>query len=141
MNVSRSGFYEYLSRRKSKRQLENEVLSEIIKSIFHEHKGRYGSTRIVKVLQMKNIYVNRKRVSKLLSSMKLYAKGTRRKYKHYNRRGNIERPNLLNQVFNTDKRNKIWVGDITYIPTNKGFLYLAVLTLPPKRYPNNKLVI
>ena len=48
-------------------------------------------------------------------------------YKKYNlkNRGE-ERPNLLNQMFLTDAKNKIWVGDITYIPTKKGTLYLAV---------------
>ncbi|EOO65535.1 hypothetical protein IKE_03438 [Bacillus cereus VD196] len=59
--------------------------------------------------------------------MKLYAKGSRYRYKRYNKKApSIERPNLLNQVFQTDQRNKIWVGDITYIPTQKGTLYLAV---------------
>ncbi|MBU5675135.1 IS3 family transposase [Alkaliphilus sp. MSJ-5] len=38
----------------------------------------------------------------------------------------MERPNLLNQIFQTDGKNKIWVGDITYVPTKKGVLYLVV---------------
>ncbi|KIP28651.1 integrase core domain protein [Bacillus thuringiensis serovar morrisoni] len=97
------------------------MLSEEIQKIFEEHKGRYGSLRITKVLEKKGIKVNRKRVGKL------YAKGSRYRYKRYNKKSpSIERPNLLNQVFQTDQRNKIWVGDITYIPTQKGTLYLAI---------------
>lgn len=103
------------------------MLSEEIQQIFEEHKGRYGSLRITKVLEKKGIEVNRKRVGKLMRQMKLYAKGSRYRYKRYNKKSpSIERPNLLNQVFQTDRRNKIWVGDITYIPIPKGTLYLAV---------------
>ncbi|MGR5907947.1 transposase [Bacillus paranthracis] len=77
LNISRSGYYEYLQRKPSKRVLENEVLSEEIQQIFKEHKGRYGSLRITKVLEKKGIKVNRKRVGKLMRQMKLYAKGSR----------------------------------------------------------------
>lgn len=53
-----------------------------------------------------------------MRELKLYSKGTRYKYKNYNKKtSSIERPNLLNQMFYADKKNKIWVGDITYIPT------------------------
>ena len=107
--------------------LENEVLSLEIRKIFEEHNGRYGSLRISKVLKENGITVNRKRVSKLMRNMKLCPKGTRYRYKRYNEKStSIERPNLLNQLFQTDDKNKIWVGDITYIPTKKGILYLAV---------------
>lgn len=107
--------------------LENEILSTEIRKIFEEHKGRYGSIRITKALEQKGIIVNRKRVSKLMRTMKLNPKGTRYRYKRYNQEtASIERPNLLNQSFKTDKKNKIWVGDITYVPTKKGVLYLAV---------------
>lgn len=62
-----------------------------------------------------------------MREMSLIPKGTSYKYKKYimKNRGE-ERPNLLNQVFLTDTKNKIWIGDITYIPTSKGTIYLAV---------------
>ena len=127
LNVSRAGYYKYLNHKPSKREIENQVLKDEILQIFEEHKGRYGSIRIAKVLSTKGIFVNRKRVSRLMRELKLYSKGTRYRYKHYNQKSSaIERPNLLNQIFHTDKRNTIWVGDITYIPTRKGMLYLAV---------------
>lgn len=127
LSISRSGFYEYLNRKPSKRMLDNEVLSAEIRKIFEEHKGRYGSIRISKVLAQKGITANRKRVAKLMRNMKLVPKGTRYRYKRYNQKSSlIERPNLLNQSFQTDGKNKIWVGDITYVPTKRGVLYLAV---------------
>jgi putative transposase len=46
LKISRSGFYDYLHRRKSKRQIENEALKEMIADIFQENEGRYGSRRI-----------------------------------------------------------------------------------------------
>ncbi|WML34397.1 IS3 family transposase [Clostridium sp. OS1-26] len=127
LNVSRAGYYKYLNHKPSKRDIQNEVLSKEIKQIFEENKGRYGSIRIAKALEQKGIHVNRKRVSRLMRNMKLFPKGCRYRYKHYNQKVNaVERPNLLNQIFQSDGRNKIWVGDITYIPTKKGNLYLAV---------------
>jgi Transposase and inactivated derivatives len=127
LKISRSGFYEYLNRKPSLRDLENEVLSEKIKGIFEEHHSRYGSTRITQTLNIRGIRVNRKRVSRLMRLMNLVAKGTRKHYKNYNqKKDSPDLPNLLNQTFITISINKVWVGDITYIPTKEGTLYLSV---------------
>ena len=127
LRISRSGFYDYLKRRKSKRAIENEALAEMIEDIFHEHKARYGSRRIQKVLEQQGIHVNPKRVCRLMSEQNLIAKGTR-KSDHYQPDKNTydEKENILNQVFKASQKNQIWVGDITYIPTKQGWLYLAV---------------
>lgn len=82
LRISRSGFYDYLKRRKSNRAIENEALTEMIEDIFHEHQGRYGARRIQKVLEQQNVHVNPKRVSKLMSEHGLIAKGTRRFYRY-----------------------------------------------------------
>jgi len=127
LNISRSGFYEYLQRKQSNRSIENEILSQHIKRIFEEHKSRYGSIRITKSLAKEGITANHKRVSRLMRAMGLYAKGTRYRYKHYHKSTNNEdRPNLLNQIFKAEGKNQIWTGDITYIHTKRGYLYLAV---------------
>lgn len=127
LHISRSGFYEYLKRKESDRAIENKILSQEIKHVFEEHKGRYGCLRISKALENEGLKINHKRVQKLMRSMGLYAKGTRYRYKHYHSSmQNEERPNLLNQVFQPTGRNKIWLGDITCVPTKKGVLYLAV---------------
>ncbi|MGI8362632.1 IS3 family transposase [Bacillus cereus] len=127
LNSSLPVYYEYLQRNPSKRALKNEVLSEEIRNIFEEHKGRYRSLRITKIPGNTGVKKNRKRVGKLMLQMKLYAKDSRYRYKRYNKKSpSIERLNLLNQVFQTDQRNKIRVGEITYILTQKGTLYLVV---------------
>ena len=126
LKISRSGFYEYLNRKPSLRSLENEALSEKIKEIFEEHHGRYGSARITQTLNIRGIRVNRKRVSRLMRLMNLTAKGTRKHYKNYNqKKDSLDLPNLLNQAFITTSINKVWLGDITYIPTKEGTLYLS----------------
>lgn len=82
---------------------------------------------MAKVLNSKWININRKRVTRLIRELKLCPKETRYRYKYYNKKSNaIERPNLLNQMFQTDSKNKILVVDITYISTKKRTLYLAI---------------
>lgn len=123
LKISRSGFYDYLHRRKSKRAIENEALAEIITDIFKENEGRYGCRRIQKVLLRRNIKINEKRVSRIMSKQGLIAKGAKKPYRYYpNKTQYEERENILNCVFSASKKNKIWVGDITYIPTRHGFL-------------------
>ncbi|KAA6460464.1 transposase [Bacillus thuringiensis] len=76
---------------------ENEVLSEEIQQIFEEHKGQYRSLKTKKVPKKNSIKANQKRVSKLIRLMKLYAKSSHYRYKHYNKKSpSIEKSNLLN---------------------------------------------
>lgn len=89
--------------------------------------GRYGSRRIQQALEQKNIKVNCKRISRLMSQHGLVAKGARKAYRHHpNKSQYAEKENILKQVFSAKEKNTIWVGDITYIPTRHGFLYLAI---------------
>lgn len=107
--------------------IENEALTEIIEDIFYEHKARYYSSRIQNVLEQQGIHVNAKRVCRLMSEHGLIPKGTRKYYRyHTNKTSYDEKDNILRQVFSADEKNKIWVRDITYIPTKHGWLYLGV---------------
>lgn len=128
LRISRAGFYEYLGRRKSNQQIEREALEGFVSGIFENHKARYGSRRIKRELASQGIRVSEKRVRKVMQKLGLVAKGTTRRY----RRQKLVEPgdprmNLIEQVFTVSERNKLWVGDITYIPTKRGFLYLAVI--------------
>lgn len=126
LRISRSGYYDFLKRRKSKRAIANEALTEMIEDIFNENSGRYGARRIQLVLEQQGVKVNPKTVSRLMSQHGLIAKGTRKVYrKSPNGKPYEEKENILNRVFTAKERNKTWVGDITYIPTKHGFLYLA----------------
>jgi len=128
LRISRSGFYEYLGRRKSNQQIEREALEGFVSDVFAEHKARYGSRRIKHELAAQGIRVSEKRVRKVMHNLDLVARGTTRRYRRQKR---IEpgdpRLNLVEQVFTVSERNRLWVGDITYIPTQRGFLYLATV--------------
>ena len=104
------------------------MLSEQIRLVFIEHKCRYGSRRIRRALQNKGYDISRRRVCRLMKEQGLYCK-TKRKFK-YTTDSNHALPvaaNLLNRDFSPSKPNQAYVGDITYIPTQEGWLYLAVV--------------
>ena len=126
--VSKSGYYEYLGRRKSNAQIEREALEGFVRESFEKHKGRYGYRRINQELRHDGIVVSEKRVLHALNRLGLQAKGTTRRH----RRARVvekgdPRTNLINRVFEVEARNRLWVGDITYIPTGEGWLYLAAV--------------
>ena len=104
----------------------DELYSKEIKRVFEEHSSRYGSKRIAKSLEREGIKINHKKVSRLMSKLGLVAKGAKKKYRYHKRILNTQAPNLINQNFIAEERNQIWLGDITYIPTGEGFLYLCV---------------
>lgn len=129
LGVSKSGYYEFLRRRKSNAQIEREALEQFVKDEFERHKGRYGYRRINRELLRTGIHVSEKRILNMMRKLGLQAKGTTRKHR---RAKAVEkgdpRVNLINRAFDVDSRNKLWVGDITYIPTDEGWLYLAAVT-------------
>jgi len=104
------------------------MLKEKIIQIFEFHKKRYGSVRIHKELKKQGIRCSRKRVERLMRELEIAAMGKRRfkattdsKHKH------PAAPNLLGRYFQVSKPNQVWTGDITFISTQHGWLYLAVV--------------
>lgn len=89
LNVSRSGYYAFLKRGPSKHSIEDEALKEEIKSIFTEHKGRYGTRRIKAELEVDGMIFSRRRIGRLLREQSLYTKGIKRKYITYKKILNI----------------------------------------------------
>lgn len=128
LRVSRSEYYDYLNRPKSNAQIEREALEGFVVEKFELHKGRYGYRRINRELRRDGIVVSEKRVLAVMRRLGLQAKGTARKHR---RAKPVEkgdpRVNLINRVFDVDARNRLWVGDITYIDTDEGWLYLAAV--------------
>ena len=82
LNISKSGFYEYLGRRKSKQQIEREALEGFVLEIFAKHKARYGYRRIKRELETQGIRVSEKRVHKIMLTHCLVVKGTTRRDHH-----------------------------------------------------------
>jgi len=124
--VSRSGFYAWLSRKPSPRDNSNDELLRIIKEIHEKSNKTYGSIRIVKELRKRGIRANHKRVERVMRENGIRGKA-RRKYKATTYSGH-DMPvaeNVLNRNFAAEHPGKKMVSDITYIPTDEGWLYLA----------------
>lgn len=128
LEVSVSGYYFWLKNPSTRREKRDEELAKKIVLIHQASKKRYVSPRIYKALKKESEIVSRKRVIRLMQENNIFGKA-KRKYKattDSNHTLGIA-SNLLNQKFNTDSPNQVWAGDITYIPTNEGWLYLAVV--------------
>jgi len=128
LQVSRSGYYEWIKRPQSNRDLENQYLTKMIKEIFNKTRQVYGTRRIVSTLMQMGINASRKRVANLMKKIGLVCK-TKRKFRITtdSKHNQPIAPNLLKRQFTVDQPNRCWVGDITYIPTDQGWLYLATV--------------
>jgi transposase InsO family protein len=128
LNVSRSGFHTWLNRPESRRSLENRALEAKIRVLHSASHGIYGSPKIHQDLVDDGIRCGKNRVARIMRKAGIRSR-TKKKFKATtNSRHNFPiAPNLLNQDFNVDAPDRTWVGDITYIHTNEGWLYLAVL--------------
>ena len=128
MQVHRSGYYQWLAKPISDRELENQKLLIEIKEAFKVSNSVYGHRNIHKDLKELGIHVNKKRVARLMSKAKLYGVGTYKR-KPYSKAGPVHKAytNHLQQCFLVAKPNDTWVSDITYIKTKEGWLYLATV--------------
>ena len=128
LEVSSSGYYAWRGRPESRRSREDRELKAIIRSVFEESRQTYGSPRVLDELRDQGIRCGRKRVARLMKEDKLVPKKARRF-----RRTTIaepdhpKAPNVLGREFTVDAPDTAWVGDITYLWTQEGWLYLAVL--------------
>ena len=126
--MSRSGYYRWLKRKPSQREIDNKRLDAEIRKIYDGSKGRYGSPKIAQELQDRGRRVSKNRVARRMRDAGLRSK-VRRKYrvttdsKHHF----PVAPNLLARNFTAEVPDKVWVSDITYLATRTGWLYLTVI--------------
>jgi len=131
LQVSAAGYHAHLVRRASdaqRRHLSDAALLVHIKALHAETRSAYGWPRIWRELVARGVPVGKQRVQKLMQLHGIRAKGKRR-FKvttDSNHKLPIS-PNLLNREFSVAEPDKVWVGDITYISTDEGWLYLAVV--------------
>ncbi len=128
LRVSRSGYYEWRDRPQSPRDRANDVLDHEIKTVFDEHRERYGSPRITEELKDRGIACSENRVARRMQAQGLRAI-QRKKFK-VTTDSNHDRPvaeDLIEQVFTASRPNEKWVSDISYVWTDEGWLYLAVV--------------
>ena len=129
LKVSRSGFYAWLRPcEPGPRRLARASLDEQVKSVFDEHKGRYGAPRITEELREQGHGYDEKTVASSLRRQGLKARAARKFKATTNSNHNLEvAPNLLEQDFQASRPNEKWAQDITYLATDEGWLYLAVV--------------
>lgn len=126
--VSRSGYYGWRDRPPSARAQAHACLIADGHRIFDEHKGRVGSPRITKPLRTEGRRVGKHRIARAMPSEALCAKATRKFKVTTNSNHKLPvAPNLLAQDFTATAPNQKRVSDITYSPTDEGWLYLAVV--------------
>jgi transposase InsO family protein len=127
LDVSRSGFYAWLDRDECDRAREDRRLTALIADIFAESRGIYGVPRVHRTLRQRGQRCSRKRVARLMQRAGMRSKIKRRfrvkttDSKH----GHPIAPDRLGQDFGASAANQVWASDITYIPTDEGWLYLA----------------
>ena len=126
LEVTRSAYYAWLKRQPSRRQLEDQaILRELVQ--LHQRYPALGLDSLHQMVRRK-IRCSRKRVWRLMKKANIHS-ARKRAYKrttNSNHKNPIA-PNLIGQNFFCTSPNQIWVGDITYIPTGQGWLYLAIV--------------
>jgi putative transposase len=127
LEVSRSGYYEWLHRPPSGHEEADQQLQDKVTRCFAQGRGTYGTRRIKYLLAKEGLVVSRRRIGRLLTQAGLRCK-TRRKFKAPTAgQAQTVAPNQLNREFTVPAPNTVYVGDITYLPTGEGWLYLAIV--------------
>ena len=127
LNVSRSGFYDWLGRGESRRDVEDRRLARHIKVLYQESRGIYGSPRVYKSLRRNGIRVGKKRVERLMRSLGLQGrvvKVTRAPGLKYFK---AEGENLRLLAPDVTGVNQQWVSDVTYLKVKGRWFYLAAV--------------
>lgn len=128
LGVSTSGFYAWLKRPESARARHDAELAGKVEAIHSRSRGTYGAPRIHAELRAEGERVGRKRVARLMKARGLVG-ASRRKGCRTTSRDEAARPvpDLVEREFTARAPDRLWVADITYVPTGEGFLYLAMV--------------
>ncbi len=128
LGVSRSAYYAWRNRPKSKREQANEMLLAAIKEEHRLSKNAYGSPRVFRELKKLGVPCSQKRVARLMQANDIVGKSNRKKkYRHYSKHCHQTAPRLLREELDITGPNQVWVSDLTYIQTHKGWLFMCVV--------------
>jgi transposase InsO family protein len=126
--VSSSGYHEWHSRPVSARQIANERLVSEIRVLHAQSFGSYGSPRIHASIQRQDRRIGRERIRRLMQEHQIVGRHRRQCCRTTDSNHSLPiAPNLLQQNFACDTPNTVWLADISYLPTDEGFLYLAAM--------------
>jgi len=131
LQVSKAGYYAWVKRPPSARAMADQPLTDQIRAIHRASRGTYGSPRVHAELQAQGEHHGEKRVARLMQDAGIQAKTPRKfcvttdsKHAHPIAPNQLDRQFAVEQVAGLDR---VWIGDITYLPTHEGWLYLAVV--------------
>jgi transposase InsO family protein len=130
LDVSRSGYYAWRKRPESERAKEDAVLLERIRAIHARSDRTYGSPRVTEDLRDEGFNVNEKKVARLMRENKIVSEAVK-KFRITTTDSNHDLP-VAERLFETEHvdavmaPNQVWGGDITYIATDEGWLFLAI---------------
>ena len=129
LDVSTSGFHNWLNRRPAKRTLENESLLGLIRRSFHDSDRTYGARRVWHDVLAEGFTCGLHRIERLMRSNALKARPRRRRLPSDTglRVINMIAPNILDRQFHATQPNRKWIADFTYVWTAKGWLYVAAV--------------
>ncbi len=129
LGVSRSGYYAWLGRAPSVGARRREELTQRIRQVHRESREVYGAPRIHRQLRSQGVRCSKNTVAKLMHRAAIRSKARRRFVVRTtdSRHAHPIAPNRLNRQFRQGEPNRVWVADITYIATDEGWLYLAVV--------------
>ena len=129
LQVSHGGFYEWCSRRPSKRSLEDARLMSMVHTSFAASDGTYGAVRVARDLRDWGEHCGKRRTARLMrvASLRARPKRRRRPVDEGLRPEHSIAPNVLDRRFEAEAPNKKWVADFTYVWTTEGWLYVAAV--------------
>ena len=129
LEIAESGYYAWRKRAPSQRQQADEQLLSEIRVIYQQHQHRYGSPHIHAVLKKQGQRCSRKRVARLMRQTHLRSVRQRRQHLQLtdSKHSYPVAANVLNRQFEAQRANQKWVSDMTFIPTQQGWLYLAAV--------------
>ncbi len=129
LEVSRGGYYDWKKREPGKQEKQREQLMHKVRIAFEENRGVYGSPRVHRVLQAQGVSCCENTVARRMQELGLQARCRKRFVVQTtdSDHGYPVADNELDQQFTVSAPNQVWAADITYIPTEQGWLYLAVV--------------
>src|SRR5689334_3857932 len=128
LDVSASGYYAWRDRPESMRASANRQLLDEIRRVHGDSRGRYGSPRVHAALRAEGRQIGRNRVARLMHHHGVRARQKRRFCRTTDSRHDFPlAPNLLGRRFTASAPDRVWLADITYVPTAEGWLYLAAV--------------
>lgn len=128
LQVSRSGYYAWLHRPPSRRSVEDAALTEKILEVHERSRRTYGYPRVHAELKASGVECGRRRVARLMRKAAIQGcmRGRRRSTTRQAKDATAA-PDLVDRRFLAASPDRLWLADITYLPTREGFLYLAFI--------------